>query len=208
MCEGAFANLTGEFEWSAAGVLTELRAIVVTLEANFNMMALDKHFGLVERAVASKLAPLEAQAKALSAEHEVKLGKLKVLKEAVEAKAVRDKAREEEAKKSRPRRLSVSSSSSADSSTTTNLKATPRESTWKKASAPLRIELTTLGTTLAFVVGMWVANLAHSGKRRGSATSSSNPMSQQRYGQAVRASAPVEATGLTSDMAAQYGAFE
>lgn len=201
MCEGAFANLTGEFEWSAAGVLTELRAIVVTLEANFNMMALDKHFGLVESAVASKLAPLEAQAKALSKDHEVKLGKLKVLQEATEAKAARDKASEEAERNSRPRRLTASAASF-------NLKATPRESTWEKASAPLRIELTTLGTTLAFVVGMWVANFAHSGKRRGSSGASRSGLSQQRYGQAVRASAPVEATGLTSDMTAQYGAFE
>ena len=44
MCEDAFANTTNEFEWAAAGVLTELRAIIVTLEAKFDVMSLDKSF--------------------------------------------------------------------------------------------------------------------------------------------------------------------
>jgi hypothetical protein len=34
ICQDAFANTTGEFEWVAAGVLTELRAIITTLEVS------------------------------------------------------------------------------------------------------------------------------------------------------------------------------
>jgi hypothetical protein len=179
MCEGAFANLTGEFEWSAAGVLTELRAVVVTLEANFNMMALDKHFGLVEAAVAAKLAPLEAEAEALAADHNAKLAKLNALAAAINYKAAREEHR----------RLASADAAPA-----------PRESTWEKASAPLRIELTTLGTTLAFVAGMVLANLAH-GKGFG--------LRRRSYGQATRATPEAaEASGLAGGLSAQYGAFE
>lgn len=177
MCEGAFANTTGEFEWVAAGVLTELRAIVITLEAKFDMMALDRQFDLVNDAVAAKLAPLEAQASALAAEHTGKLAALQDLKAARDAQEAQ-------------RQLLGTDLSASGSE---------RKSTWAKASAPLRIELTTLGTTIAFVVGMVVANLAH--------------LRQGRVGgsKAVPAFVPRadEASALASSpVSRQYGAFQ
>jgi len=53
--------------------MTELRAIIVTLEAKFNMLAVDRSFKLVEHAMNEKMVPLDTQARALEVELKAKV---------------------------------------------------------------------------------------------------------------------------------------
>jgi hypothetical protein len=142
MCENAFANVTDEFEWVSAGVLNELRAIIMTLEAEFDMVALDRHFELVNNAAAKVLAPLEERSKQLAKTHSEYLEKLQNLVESRNARLL----------------------DSAELASTSNTIEESAQEAWQDASEPLRIELTTIGTTIAFLVGMLIANFAHGRK--------------------------------------------
>lgn len=174
MCATAFANTTTEFEWVSGGILTELRAIIVTLEDTFDVMALDKQFAVVNQAIADKLAPLSAQASAMAKEHAVKLSHIKQLKETWKARDSKQR-------------------------TLAELKAkVEHKTTWQKAKEPLRIELTTIGTTLALVIGMVAARLAHGDRR-----------DQPAKEPAQQAPADSETLRLTAGkVSRQYGAFQ
>jgi len=199
MCEEAFANTTAEFQWVAAGVLTELRAVVVTLEANFNMLAVDRSFALVQQALDEKMAPLDQQAQLLAVEHTSKLAALQELKAKGDAKNAKAAAKKEARALAQATLLAAKKSSKAESST------------WEKASEPLRIELTTLGTTIALVVGMVVANMAHGRKgvapgsaghhRKGGGGVYSGEHEHRQAGETVSLTSP----GFAST---QYGAFQ
>lgn len=103
------------------------------------MMALDKHFDLVNEAAAKVFAPLQARSEELAVTHGENLAKLQRLVE----------------QKSR----SLKSTDLAS----TDLKKSASDA-WRDASEPLRIELTTIGTTIALLIGMFVANFAHGRK--------------------------------------------
>jgi hypothetical protein len=196
MCESSFANTTAEFQWVAAGVMTELRAIIVTLEAKFNMLAVDRSFKLVEHAMNEKMVPLDTQAQALEVEHAAKLEALLELKAKVDANSAKAAAKKEARALAKESLLAAKSSKSS-------------ESTWEKASEPLRIELTTLGTTIALVVGMVVANLAH-GRKGVVAGGGSGSGSGKIGGYAVEQRQAGETVSLTSSSptSTQYGAFQ
>jgi hypothetical protein len=177
MCENAFANVTDEFEWVSAGILTELRAIIITLEAEFDMAALDRHFELVNNAAAKVLAPLEARSKELAAIHEKKLAKLQRL---------------------------VNSGESTRNLAQSELAATQKHSAkeaWRGASEPLRIELTTIGTTIALLVGMVVANLVHG--RKGIVSSA-----RQAAHERSRLISGRQSGAASSTIRKSYGGFE
>ena len=228
MCETAFANTTGEFEWVAAGVLTELRAVIITLEASIDVMALDAHFAKVTDAVASKLAPLSAQADALAAYHADKLAKLQKLqsaKAAAEAAAASgaDHVSILGAGSKKPLAVPDADDAPPDDSEAAAVRrslaemedAAEHKTTWEEAREPLRIELTTLGTTIAFVLGMVLANAAHgsAGPGAGGAggygakTQGGSDLLDRRYAPPAE-----EASGLVSGAGASagrsYGAFE
>lgn len=194
MCESSFANTTAEFQWVAAGVMTELRAIIVTLEAKFNMLAVDRSFKLVEHAMNEKMVPLDQQAQALEVEHAAKLEALLELKAKVDANSAKATAKKEARALAKETLLAAKSSKA--------------ESTWEKASEPLRIELTTLGTTIALVVGMVVANLAHG--RKGVVAGRGSGGGSGKGGYAVEQRQAGETVSLTSSgpTSTQYGAFQ
>jgi malonyl CoA-acyl carrier protein transacylase len=141
-------------------------------------MALDRQFALVTDAVAAKLGPLEKQAQALVADHVEKLAALKQLKAAKDGRTRRQLER-----------LAAEE---------------PHTSTWRKASEPLRIELTTIGTTVALVVGMIVANVAHG--RQGRTQSGEQAASATAL--AVGESLGLTAASSKGSIMRPYGAFQ
>mmetsp|Transcript_26662 Transcript_26662/g.34631 ORF Transcript_26662/g.34631 Transcript_26662/m.34631 type:complete len:176 (-) Transcript_26662:170-697(-) len=171
MCESAFANVTDEFEWVSAGILTELRAIISTLEAEFDMVALDRHFELVTSAANKVLEPLEARSKTLAKTHSENLATLQKLVNT---------------------QTSSQRNLEADLSSKESVKESAKEA-WRDASEPLRIELTTIGTTIALLVGMVVANFAHG----------RNGLTARRYAAHERSRLIRGAAGQS-----KYGAFE
>jgi hypothetical protein len=150
-------------------VLTFCITPLFSPQAEFDMVALDKHFELVNEAATKVLAPLQARSEKLAVTHGENLKKLQKL-----------------AAQRTSRSLGAADLASSD------LKKSASEA-WRDASEPLRIELTTIGTTIALLIGMFVANFAHG--RKG--IRSSRQVSHER---SRLVSAPA---GLS-----KYGAFE
>ena len=163
MCEDAFANTTSEFEWVAAGVLTELRAIIITLEPKFNMMSLHVSFQNVADALSLHLTPLMEKSRQLEAVHKAHLAELK----AIEAKQKRQSLIRQMKLEAQSKNAAAGA---AERSLMTEKKArlsekSEKKTTWTSASEPAPIEVATLGSILALVAGMLLAHALHGGPK-------------------------------------------